>query len=51
MVKPFLGTQEQVLTMYENSRTGVDHDVCDQKSLSHILEAYITEVIEYVRKV
>jgi len=50
MVKPFPGTQEQVLTMYENSRTGVGH-VCDQKSLSQILDAYITEVIEYVREV
>lgn len=50
MVKPFLGTQEQVLTMYENSRTGVEH-VCDQKSLSPILEAYVTEVIECVREV
>jgi len=37
-------------TLPGNSRTGVDH-VCDQKSLSQILDAYITEVIEYVREV
>ena len=33
-----------------HSRTGADH-VCDQKSSSQILEAYVTEVIEYVRDV